>query len=378
MPYLTYDNDPYLIVTDDGELKWILDAYTTTNNYPYSQMTNIIENDIVVNKINYIRNSVKVIIDAYDGTMQFYITDRTDPIVMAYWNMYPTVFENLDAQIPESISSHILYSKYLYKIQSNMLEMYHDVEPEVLYRADDIWDTAKENTSRVTTVSGTEISPYYTMVKTVNNDVDTLGLVIPYTISGKQNINSYLIGSYSNGNKLVLYKIKGDTAILGTIQLDTLIEQDETISQELSTLEVSGTKLEKHIVVVPINNTLLYVEPIYQISLNEKNKVPVLKKVIVASGNKVAIGDDVAIAIKNLLSQEAVSIKVEESNVDELIQEIINANKNLSDSNSRNDWEMIGKDMSTLQSLIQQLDTLIQEQQKENTVTENSTNVIGE
>ena len=362
MPYSEYDEEPYMVITDEGKLIWIIDGYTTSNSYPYSQVTNLSQDNGTLKKINYIRNSVKVLVDSYDGTMKFYITDRADPIIMSYWNMYPSLFESLDSQIPESISKYFVYPKYLYDIQAKVLEQYHQIQPEVLYRSDDVWDTAKENTTKVTTLTGTNIDSYYTVVKTDNSI--NIGLIIPYTISGKQNINAYLMGTYNKyGEKVLkLYKFNTDNAILGTLQLDTLIEQDEKISAELKQIEVTGTSIEKNIIIVPIDNTLLYVEPVYQVLQNEKKSAPILKKVIVASGNKVAIGNSVEKAIANLLSQEAVSIKIETDNKDDLIDEIIKANNNLNQSNQSNDWSLMGQDVERLQDLITQLEKLVQEE----------------
>ncbi len=365
MPYLKYDENPYMVVTDNGDLMWVLDAYTTSNNYPYSQET-IIEYDGMKEKINYIRNSVKVLINPYNGDIKFYITDKTDPIVVSYSKIYDGLFEDCE-NMPKEVSKHIVYSKYLYNIQANMLEQYHNVQPEVLYRQDDVWDISKENTTRTTSAStGTYITPYYTQVKTIDKN-SQLGLVLPYTIAEKQNIISYLVGTYdeNNNKKLTLYKFKTENAILGTTQLDTLVEQDENISKELNALNTTGTKLEKNIIVVPINNNLLYVEPIYQVMLNDESQTPLLKKVVVASGNKVAIGNNIEEALKNLLSQEAIKIEIESENKDELIQQIINANNNLKQSNTSNDWEMIGKDMSKLQELIGQLETIIEKETKQ-------------
>ena len=365
MPYLKYDEEPYMVITDEGKLVWVLDAYTTSNNYPYSQET-VIEYNGMKEKINYIRNSVKVIVDAYDGTTDFYITDKSDPIAIAYSNIYPELFKEGD-EIPQDILKHMVYPKYLYNIQAKILERYHNVQPEVLYRADDVWDVAKENTSRTTsTATGTEIEPYYTMVKLTNSNSAQLGLVLPYTIVEKQNIASYLVATCDsqNNKKLTLYKFKTGSSILGTIQLDSLVEQDEKILNELNSLNVTGKKIQKNIIIVPINNTLLYVEPIYQIMLNDKSQVPQLKKVVVASGNKVAIGNNIQEAVTNLLSQEAISIEVEAEDKNELIKQIINANKNLEESNKSGNWEMIGKDMSKLQQLVQQLQTIVEQEEK--------------
>ena len=363
LPNLIYDKNPYTVVTSDGRIVWVLDAYTVSNNYPYSQYTSI-EHNNMKEKVNYIRNSVKVIIDAYDGTMSYYITDRTDPIIMAYWKTYKDLFKNKDEQIPQDIASHIVYPEYLYNIQSNMLSVYHNVKPDVLYRGDDLWEIAKTNTTASEKSKGTTMAPYYTMVKT-NNEQEELGLVQIYTPAEKQSLISYLVGKTDGmTNKLKLYRFSEDSSIVGPIQLDKQIAEDEAISSELETVKTNGTKITKQILIVPINNTLLYVEPIYQTMLNE-SEVPVLKKVIVASGNKVAIGDNLSTALQNLLSQYAVDIDVEDTqDINGLMDAIIKANKDLTQSNGNNDWEMMGKDVKRLQELIDNLEKVKEEEDK--------------
>jgi uncharacterized membrane protein (UPF0182 family) len=362
LPYLIYDEEPYTVVTDEGKIVWVLDAYTVSSSYPYSQYTSI-EHYGTKEKINYIRNSVKVIIDSYDGTMSYYITDRNDPIAMAYRNIYPSLFKELDEKIPEDISSHFVYPEFLYNVQAKILKVYHNVKPDVLYRADDVWDIAKFNSTKSTKSTGTYMEPYYTMVKT--SDGEQLGLVQIYTPDEKQNIISYLVGSNSNGNnELKLYKFSADSNIVGPMQLDKQLEEDEAISSELKSLNVTGTKLTKQMIAVPINNTILYVEPIYQTMLNE-SEVPVLKKVVVASGNKVAIGDNLTKALENLLSKYAVDIEVENTDdVEGLIEAIIKANKNLTQSNENNDWEMMGKDIKKVQELIDSLEKVKEKEDK--------------
>lgn len=362
LPYLIYDEEPYTAVTDEGKIVWVLDAYTVSSSYPYSQYTSI-EHDGTKEKINYIRNSVKVIIDSYDGTMSYYITDRNDPIAMAYRNIYPSLFKELDEKIPEDISSHFVYPEFLYNVQAKILKVYHNVKPDVLYRADDVWDIAKFNSTKSTKSTRTYMEPYYTMVKT--SEGEQLGLVQIYTPDEKQNIISYLVGSNSNGNnELKLYKFSADSNIVGPMQLDKQLEEDEAISSELKSLNVTGTKLTKQMIAVPINNTILYVEPIYQTMLNE-SEVPVLKKVVVASGNKVAIGDNLTKALENLLSKYAVDIEVENTDdVEGLIEAIIKANKNLTQSNENNDWEMMGKDIKKVQELIDSLEKVKEKEDK--------------
>lgn len=375
LPNLIYDNDPYTVVRDDGSVVWVLDAYTVSSSYPYSQYSSI-EHDGIKEKINYIRNSVKVIVDAYDGTMKFYITDRTDPIAMAYRNAYPTLFEDLDEEIPQDIQKHIVYPMFLYNIQAQMLATYHNVKPEVLYRGDDLWDIAKYNSTNSTKSTGTSMAPYYTEVKT-NDDSSKLGLVQIYSPLDKQNLISYLVGKTDGAtNKLKLYKFSADSNVVGPMQLDKQIAEDTTISSELTALSTTGSKITKEMLVVPIDNTLIYVEPIYQTLLNE-SEVPILKKVVVASGNKVAIGDNINSALSNLLSKYAVDIEVENTDdINGLIDLIIKANNNLTKSNESNDWEMMGKDTKKLQELITSLDKLKQEEEKkkEDAKYQNKTN----
>ena len=377
MPYLKYDENPYMVITDDGRLVWVIDAYTITNNYPYSQETTI-EIDGVRTKINYIRNSVKVLIDAYDGTTKFYITDTTDPIILAYQKIYPTLFVSENEDIPQDIKEHIVYPKFLYDIQAQMLTRYHNVQTEVLYRNDDVWDIARTNTSTTIKNVGTQMESYYTIVKTIDSLENQLGLVIPYTPDDKQNIISYLVGTYDGNNKLYLYKFKSDSNVLGIMQLDNQIEIDETISKELDTINTTGSRIIKEMYIIPFNNTILYIEPVYQLLLNNEAQIPVLKKVIVASGNRVAIGDDLNKAINNLLSQESLEIDVQNTDTQEgLINEIIKANNNLQESSNNNDWELIGRDLARLQELIENLEKLKEDEaKKEQIVDGENENII--
>ena len=376
IPYLIYDENPYTVVTDEGKIVWVIDAYTVSSEYPYSQYITI-EHDGIKEKINYIRNSVKVIIDAYDGTMKFYVTDKTDPIAMAYRNIYSTVFEDLDTEIPEDISEHFIYPEYLYNVQAELLKTYHNVKADVLYRKDDLWSFAKYNATTVSKTSGTVLEPYYTMINTEGKN--EIGLIQIYTPESKQNLISYLVGTTEgNTNKLKLYKFSQDSNVLGPMQLDSQIEQDEMIYSEITSLNTTGTRVTKDMVVVPINNTLLYVESIYQTMLNEESKIPMLKKVVVASGNKVAIGDNLEEALNNLLSQEASNIEVENTeDIDGLIDAIIKANKNLSESTENNDWELMGSDIKKLQALIDSLEqekAKEDEKEEENNIVTNSLN----
>ena len=295
---------------------------------------------------------------------------------MAYRNIYPTVFEDINTEIPTDISEHFIYPEYLYNVQAELLKIYHNVKPDVLYRTDDVWSLAKYNATNVTKSTGTELKPYYTMVN--KDEKNEIGLIQIYTPESKQNLISYLVGTTDgSSNKLKLYKFSQDSNIFGPMQLDNQIEQDETIYSEIQSLNTSGTKVTKDMVVVPVNNTLLYVESIYQTMLNVESKIPVLKKVVVASGNKVAIGDSLSEALNNLLSKEASNIEVENTDdVDGLIDAIVKANKNLSESTNNKDWELMGSDIKKLQSLIHSLEIEKAKEDQKKAETKNDVNEV--
>ena len=365
MPYLKYDSSPYLVIDDNGKQYWVLDAYTYSNYYPFSQKSNLSD----LEEINYIRNSVKVIINAYDGTMRFYITDRNDPIVMAYNKLYPTLFQDAEEKIPDDISKHFVYPKMLFNLQAEIINVYHNIKPEVLYRGNDIWQIAE------TTVTGKEeyIKPYYSMVKNKNGE-EELGIIIPYSNYKKQNLIAYLTGIYENGNeKLILKRFSSDSNVMGPAQLETQINQDETISQEIASLNTTGAKITKNMQVIPVDNTVLYVETIYQQLINETSQKPMLKRVVVASGDKIAIGNNLNSALQNLLSKYAVNIEVKDNeNKNDLINGIIKANQNVKNSSKSSDWTLFGEDMQRLTTLIDQLQNTIENEEKANQVTNNN------
>ena len=256
-----------------------------------------------------------------------------------------------------------------------MLEEYHNTKADVLYRSDDTWQKATyKNVQANSKISGS-FDSYYTTLK--NNEI---GLMQIYTPKDKQSITSYLVGTVENGeNKLKINNFYSATIILGPTQLDVQILQDETIKAELDALSVTGAKVTKNMIILPIENTLIYVEPIYQTLINE-SKLPVLKKVIVASGNKVAIGDNLQQALQNLNSaqpQYSTSIEIETTeDISGTIDSLIKANDNLTESLKSNDWELMGSDIKKLQELIGILDKQVKKEKKnnnDNTINMNNT-----
>ena len=375
LPDVIYDNNPYTVLDENGDIYWVIDAYTVSSSYPYSTYTEI-EYNGQKRDINYIRNSIKVIINSYTGEMKYYITDRTDPIAMAYRKVYPELFQDLDSEISKTIQEQFIYPEFLYNVQSTMLEEYHNTKADVLYRSDNTWEKATYKNQSTNNKTKNTLKPYYTMVSNSDGE-ETIGLIQIYTPKNKQNISSYLIGTVENGqNKLTLKTLHSDTSILGPTQLDTQIAQDETIQSQIDSLFVTGAKVTRNMIIVPVENTLLYVEPIYQTLLNESN-IPVLKKVIVASGNKVAIGNNLQEATQSLISKSATKIELNSTDdIEGLIDSIIKANDNLSESLESNNWEIMGTDIQKLQSLINTLKKKNNEEKKNDNNTVAEENIV--
>ena len=367
LPNVIYDENPYVVVNNNGEMFWVLDAYTISSNYPYSTYTNI-RYDGERKTINYIRNSIKVIINCYDGSMKYYITDETDPVAMAYRKVYPNIFENINTKISEDISEKFVYPKFLYDIQASMLEEYHNTKSEVLYRGDDSWKKTSYVATQNNKTVNTTLDSYYTMVEGEN-----IGLIQMYSPNGKQSLTAYLTGTVEKGkNKLKINKISSGESILGLTQLDSKISQDENMKAEIDALTVTGAKITKNIMVVPVENTIIYIEQIYQTKTNESD-TRLLKKVVVASGNKMAIGNNLEESLENLVSQEATSIDINTTeDLNGIIESIIKANKNLSNSMNSKNWELIGSDINALQGLI---DTLEVQHKKDKEKNKADTNI---
>ena len=375
LPDVIYDNNPYTVLDENGDIYWVIDAYTVSSSYPYSTYTEI-EYNGQKRDINYIRNSIKVIINSYTGEMKYYITDRTDPIAMAYRKVYPELFQDLDSEISKTIQEQFIYPEFLYNVQSTMLEEYHNTKADVLYRSDNTWEKATYKNQSTNNKTKNTLKPYYTMVSNSDGE-EKIGLIQIYTPKNKQNISSYLIGTVENGqNKLTLETLHSDTSILGPTQLDTQIAQDETIQSQIDSLSVTGAKVTRNMIIVPVENTLLYVEPIYQTLVNESN-IPVLKKVIVASGNKVAIGNNLQEATQSLISKSATKIELNSTDdIEGLIDSIIKANDNLSESLESNNWEIMGTDIQKLQSLINTLKKKNNEEKKNDNNTVAEKNIV--
>lgn len=350
-PFLTYDNDPYMIIDEEGRLKWIIDAYTTSEFYPYSQM---------YGEINYIRNSVKAVVDAYDGTVNFYITDPEDPIIQSYAKIFPSMFTM--GEIPKGLSDHFKYPEQFFKIQATMFAQYHLDNPTTFYNKNDMWAIAKEKYGTANEVRSVEA--YYNMMRLEENQIESeLLLTIPYTLSNKDNMVSWLAvqNDWKNYGNLICYKFPKDINVYGPLQIENRIDSDTTIARELTLWGQGGSKVVRgNMMVVPIENSLLYVEPLY-IKSNNESSLPELKQVIVAYGDQIVMRATLEEAIYALFNMQT-PVSSTQTNIitnyteEQVIERVIAAFHDVKTASSQSDWENFGHSLKTLEETIGDLE----------------------
>lgn len=289
-PFLEYDQDPYMVVAD-GKLYWLWDAYTVTDKFPYSEPFN--------GGQNYIRNSVKVVVDAYTGTVRFYVADEKDPLIKTYQGIFPGMFRPL-SEMPEELRRHIRYPQDMFMVQAEKYMTYHMEDPEVFYNKEDKWNLPLE-------VFGTkeqQMEPYYTIVKLPGEKEPEFIQIMPFTPHNKINMISWLAGRSDGENygKLLLYEFPKQELVYGPSQVEARINQDSYISQQITLWSQRGTSVIRgNLLVIPIKDSLLYVEPLYLQA--EQSKMPELRRVIVAHGDKIVMEPTLAQALERIFGQ---------------------------------------------------------------------------
>ena len=284
-PFLFYDKDPYLVISD-GKLYWIQDAYTYTDKYPYSTPYS--------DDINYIRNSVKVVMDAYNGDMTFYVVDPTDPLVNAYRGIFPALFKDA-SQMPQGLREHWRYAEQLLNIQAKMYGVFHMTDPQVFYTKEDVWNvpTGGSDSSIVNPEA------YYVNLQLPGDTKESFMLIQPFTPLNKDNMIAWM-AARSDGDdygKVEVIRYPKQQLVFGPRQIEARIDQDTLISQQLSLWRQGGsTVIRGNLLTVPISNTVLYVEPLF-LQATSGSSVPELKRIIVATGESVGIGDDLQEAL---------------------------------------------------------------------------------
>ena len=291
MPYLEYDDDPYMCTTG-GKLYWIVDAYTTSSKFPYSEPFD-------ESGTNYIRNSVKVVIDAYNGDCSYYVVDDTDAIAKTFQKIYPKLFKDGD-DMPDGIKEHIRYPNKIFETQSKVYRRYHMNDVKVFYQNEDMWDISNE-------IYGTkevEMEPHYYILNLPGEKKEEFVNSIPYTPKDKKNLTGLFVAR-SDGEhygELVLYKLPKNKVTYGPMQIEAQIDQNTEISKEFSLWNSAGSDYSRgNMFVIPIEDSLLYVEPVYLEATN--SSIPEVKRVIVAYGDKIAYKPTLAEALNELFGE---------------------------------------------------------------------------
>jgi len=277
-PFLRFDRDPYLVITDDGRLVWMIDGYTASDRYPYSQPVRDLG--------NYIRNSVKATVDAYHGTVTFYLADPADPIIRTYARAFPGLFKPL-GDMPADLQRHIRYPEDLFSIQAKMYATYHMEDPQVFYNKEDLWAIPRR------TVEGRdrEMEPYYTIMRLPGEKKEEFILLTLFNPSRRDNMIAWLAARTDppNYGRLIVYNFPKAKLVYGPRQIDARIDQEPTISQQLSLWNQRGsTTIRGSLLAIPIDQSLIYVQPLY-LAAAEQGALPELRRVFVAYGNQIAM-----------------------------------------------------------------------------------------
>src|SRR5262245_5484995 len=357
-PFLKYDRDPYLVVTDDGRLMWMLDAYTTTDRYPYAEPIRGVG--------NYIRNAVKATIDAYNGNIAFYIADGEDPIIRTYARAFPGMFRPF-AEMPKDLQAHVRYPEDLFTHQAKMYATYHMEDPQVFYNKEDLWvipRLTQDGRDR-------EIDPYFTVMRLPGEPKEEFMLLSPFSPSGRDNMISLLVARSDapNYGRLIAYTFPKQKLVFGPRNIDARINQDPVISQQISLWNQQGNRvLRGSLYAIPIDESLIYVLPLY-LAAEQGGALPELRRVVVAYGNQIAMEPSLEAALGRIFGgrlradepaprpadRAAPSGAALDTAVTTLIQRAWDAWQKGQEALRRGDWAMYGQEQKRLEDTLRQL-----------------------
>lgn len=360
-PFLSFDSQPYMVVADDGSLQWIVDAYTTSSQYPYSEPTQT--------GINYIRNSVKITVSAYDGQVKFYISDPSDPLIQTYQNIFPGVFHPL-SDMPPGLRAHIRYPQDLFAVQAAKYAVYHMTDPSVFYSKEDLWRVATTTSNGASTA----MNPYYAIMKLpeVGNTEEFI-LMVPFTPARKNNMIAWMAARCDGPDygKVLVFTFPKEKLIYGPEQIQSRVNQNTSISQQLTLWDQGGSRVVRGtLLVIPVHNAVLYVEPLYLAS-EGGSSLPELKRVIVAYSDQVVMEPSLEDALHAIFNGAAnpptetagaaapaaspASAKVLPASLVTLIQQANQHFERAQQDLRQGDWNGYGKEIEQLGKILKQM-----------------------
>lgn len=363
-PFLRYDRDPYLAVVD-GRLVWIQDAYTVSDRYPYSEP--LLARDVQLapyRGINYIRNSVKIAMTAYDGRPVFYVADPDDPLIQTWAKIFPNLFVSMD-QMPDNLRQHRRYPEDLFRVQADIYRVYHMQNPNTFYNREDVWAIPIEELRQA---GQQPMEPYYVIMELIGEDTPEFVLMVPFTPVGRDNMIAWMAGRSDEPNygELIVYEFPKQELIYGPQQIEALIDQDPDISAQLSLWSQRGSDVIRgNLLVFPIGESLLYVEPLYLRA--ENGELPELKRVIVSTGGNVAWSETLGGALARLLGataiveqqvpgvSEAAAPSVVNREIVQLVSSVQEHWDAAQDALGQGNWALYGEELQALEGELQRL-----------------------
>ncbi len=355
-PYLVFDTDPYLVLSE-GKLFWIIDGYSVSGQYPYSTPVMIYNK-----KVNYIRNSVKVVIDAYNGSIDYYVSDTSDPILKTYQKIFPTMFKEMTL-MPENLKNHLRYPEMLFTVQSTVLLKYHMQDVNVFYNNEDVWNIPEQ----IYAESKVALDPSYLVTKLPDENEPQFIMMLPFTPSNKDNMVGFMAANCDRENygRLKLYRLPKESMTYGPMQIEARINQDAEISKQLTLWNQKGSQVIRgNITVLPIKTSLLFIEPLYLKA--DTSEMPELKRVILSFADKIVMAENLSAALEIMFAGSSnVSVSNDSSvkqNADSTTKQLIkDAYESYLKAESRlkaGDWENYGKEMNNVKNLLNRLNSL--------------------
>ena len=339
-PFLKLDRDPYLVV-DQGRLFWIQDAYTVADGFPYSEPTD--------DGVSYIRNSVKVVVDAYEGDVRFYVIDPADPVLRAYHAAFPSLFRSLDEMSP-GLRQHLRYPRDLFEVQVDKFNTYHMTVPQVFYNREDVWAPPKEKFGG----EAIQMEPYYVLMKLPSEDRLQFLLMTPVTPRDRDNMIGWIAArsDFPGYGEMVVYKLSKDQLILGPLQIEATIDQDTTIARQLTLWDQRGSRVIRgNLLIIPINQSFLYVEPVFLLA--EGTNIPQLKRVIVSDGSHLAMESRLAEALKVVFGERPSTPEETAPQAQAPMSEPREVLSRAEEALRRGDWTAFGREWERLKSLLE-------------------------
>jgi uncharacterized protein len=358
LPFLIFDGDPYIVIDDAGRLRWILDAYTATSRYPYAQP--------LANGINYMRNSVKVVIDAFDGTVTAYLADPADPLVRTFAKVFPGIFQPLDA-MPADLRAHLRYPEDLFRVQSDMYATYHMAEPEIFYHREDQWQ--KPVLSR----APERADPFlrHIVMRLPEEPRAEFILMVPFTPRGKDNLAAWMVAR-NDGERygeLVVYRFPKQSLVFGPTQIVNRINQDTEIARQVSLWDQRGSQVVRgNLLVIPIEESLIYVQPLYLRA--EGGRIPELKRVVVAHQNRVVMEETLEQGLSQLfggggggeplrLAAASGTARPDDGRAADLARRAVESFRRAVEAQRAGEWARYGEELARLEEVLRQLQVVL-------------------